>query len=340
MDAIITLDETQRIVQFNAAAEKMFGCSREKAMGTSIDWFIPPRYRAAHAAHVQQFGTTGVSSRRMGAERIIMGLRANGEEFPIDASISQTTEHGAKFYTVILRDVTERVRTESELRRSKAELSEFASAAHTVREQEKSRIARELHDELGQALTALKMDVSWLRGHVPADSGLVRDKLARMEVLLNDTVTATRRISTELRPLILDDLGVIAATESLVDGFTQRTGVPCELIVSDPDLSWRDPLATTIFRIVQESLTNIARHAKASHASVEISQNDVAVVILIRDDGIGFAMDDPRKPNSYGLMGLRERAYLLGGDAHVSSRPGHGTRIEVSLPLTQQRAAT
>lgn len=339
MDAIITIDAHQRIVQFNASAEAMFHCPRDIAIGAALDWFIPDRYRAGHGAHVRQFGETGVSSRRMGASRIVMGLRRNGEEFPIDASISQVDEHGAKFYTVILRDVTERVQSEAELRRSKAELKELATAAHAVREQEKSRIARELHDELGQALTALKMDVSWLRSHVPTDSGLVHDKLDRMEKLLDNTVTSTRRISTELRPLILDDLGVIAAAEWLVGNFTTRTGIPCELVVSDPELSWQDPLATAIFRICQESLTNIARHAKASSASIEISQNDAAVVLIIRDDGVGFDEEESRKPNSFGLLGLRERAYLLGGDAHIHSRPGKGTRIEVSLPLATVEAS-
>ena len=338
MDAIVTIDESQRIVQFNAAAEAMFHCPRDMALGTSIDWFIPHRYRGNHAAHVARFGESGGVSRRMGAERIIMGVRRTGEEFPIDASISQTSEHGTRYYTVILRDVTERFKVENELRRSKAELSEYASAAHTVREQEKSRIARELHDELGQALTALKMDVGWLRGHMPSELGLVREKLDRMELLLNNTVTATRRISTELRPLILDDLGVIAATEWLVDNFRGRTGLECTFEVSDHELSWQDPLATAIFRIVQESLTNIARHAKASSARIEITQNEVAVLLIITDDGVGFVPDESRKPNSFGLLGLRERAHLLGGDALIDSKPGKGTRIEVSLPLSSQGA--
>lgn len=333
MDAIITVDEKQRIVMFNAAAEDMFGCPREQAMGIALDWFIPDRYRAAHSGHVRRFSETGVGSRRMGASRIIMGLRRNGEEFPVDASISQIAEHGTKFYTVILRDVTERVRTEEALRRSREELREMASVSHLVREQEKSRIARELHDELGQAMTALKMDVNWVSEQLPEGTDLVRRKLERMLILLDSTVTATRRISAELRPLILDDLGVIAAVEWLVENFTQRTGVICELEVSDAELTWEDPLSTAIFRIVQESLTNIARHAKATRTSISIAQTNTDVLISVTDNGAGFSQKDDRKPSSFGLLGLRERANLLGGEADIVSAPGKGTRIEVRLPL-------
>ncbi|GAB3258226.1 PAS domain-containing sensor histidine kinase [Chitinimonas naiadis] len=340
MDAVIIVDERQRIVLFNAAAEQMFLCSREQALDSPLDWFIPDRYRKAHAHHVREFGNTGVTSRRMGAARIITGLRRNGEEFPIDASISHVQEHGARFFTVILRDVTERVATEAALRDSREELRAFATAAHSVREQEKSRIARELHDELGQALTALKMDVNWIQAQLPAEDSQVRQKLGKMQTLLDNTVAATRRISTEMRPLILDDLGVVAALEWLVENFSQRTGVPCQLTVGDPDAHWPDPLATAIFRIVQESLTNIARHAQASEASISLTQTATEVLIDIRDDGRGFSQDEASKPNSFGLLGLRERAYLLGGVTRIDSPAGRGTHIAVRLPLPSEGVNT
>ena len=334
MDAIITIDESQHIVIFNAAAEVMFGCPKEEALGAPLLWFIPERFRGVHGDHVRNFGNTGTASRRMGALRIVTGVRRNGEEFPIDASISQVAERGSKFYTVILRDVTARVRAEEALRRSKEELQELGAAAHEAREQEKSRIARELHDELAQALTALQMDVAWCKEKLPAGQGSFAQKLDRMETLLDTTVTATRRIAADLRPLMLDDLGLLPAVEWLVENFTRRTGVPCELAVSTSDLRLNNANSTAVFRIVQESLANVAKHARASRAEVSIEQNGSGVTISVRDDGLGFSPQDPRKPNSFGLVGLRERAYLLGGEVAFISAPGHGTNIEVRLPVS------
>src|SRR6185436_5878856 len=185
MDAIITIDEKNHIVLFNKTAEDVFGCPREQALGAPLEWFIPERFRAGHAAHVKRFGETGVSSRRMGASRIVMGVRRNGEEFPIDASISQITENGQRFYTVILRDVTQRWLADEALKASREEIRGLALSASNAREQEKSRVARELHDELGQALTALKIDVSWMRDNLPAAPEAVKSKLAAMQGLID-----------------------------------------------------------------------------------------------------------------------------------------------------------
>jgi len=161
MDAIITVDETERIVLFNSAAEAIFGCTRDEALGGPLAQFIPERFHAEHPAHIRRFGEGDGTSRRMGGQRIVTGLRRNGEEFPIDASISQAATAVGKFFTVILRDVTERVRAEEALRRSKEELRELAAIASSAREQERARIARELHDDLAQMLTALNMDLIW-----------------------------------------------------------------------------------------------------------------------------------------------------------------------------------
>src|SRR5512142_1249212 len=265
MDAIITVDSRQHVVLFNKAAEDVFGCPRDQAIGAPLAWFLPERFRHAHAGMVQRFGDIGASSRRMGSgQRIVMGLRRNGEEFPIDASISHIVEEGEHFFTVILRDVTERVKGEQALRESKEEIRNFALTASNVREQEKSRIARELHDELGQALTALKIDVGWLREHLGGAPQSVLSKLGAMQVLLDGTVAAARRISADLRPLMLDDLGLVAACEWLAHSFQQRTGTPCEFVLGTGDLDLPDPYATAVFRVMQESLTNIAKHAEAS----------------------------------------------------------------------------
>jgi PAS domain S-box-containing protein len=311
MDAIITVDGSQRVVLFNKAAEQVFLCPREQAVGAPLDWFIPERFRAGHHQLVRDFGEAAAPSRRMGHARVVMGLRRNGEEFPIEASISHVTEQGQRFFTVILRDVTQRVRNEQALQQSREELREFAEAANSVREQEKSRIARELHDELGQALTALKLDVAWLREHAANGDEAVRGKLAAMQFLLDGTVASARRISADLRPLMLDDLGLLAACEWLVNSFTQRTGVRCELVVSGAGLDLPEPYATSLFRVLQESLTNAAKHAEATQVEVTLEHAGSEIVLCIIDNGIGFDAREAGKPGSFGLIGLRERAYLL-----------------------------
>ena len=339
MDAIITVDDDQTIVLFNAAAEKVFGHPRSAVLGQQLEMLMPERVRRGHRDHIWHFGATGVTSRRMGDKTVLVGLRADGGEFPIEASISQHREDGRRFFTVILRDVTARVRADAELLRSRNELRELAAVASSVREQEKSRVARELHDELAQSLTALKMDVNWLKERLPAAPEPVQSKLESMQTMLDGTVKATRRIAADLRPLMLDDLGLIPAVEWLINNFTQRTGIECKFTADPPDLDLRDPHATAIFRILQESLANIAKHARASLAEISLDGSDGEIALRVRDNGGGFALADPRKPASFGLVGLRERVYLLDGEINVDTAPGKGTVIEVTIPLPQTEPA-
>jgi signal transduction histidine kinase len=212
----------------------------------------------------------------------------------------------------------------------------FAVAAQAIREEEKARLARELHDELAQSLTALKMDTIWVRDQASSTCALVTAKLTEMVEMLDRTVAATRRMAADLRPLMLDDLGLVPAIEWLSSNFMQRCGVPCALCVHDEmALELPEPYATAVFRIIQEALNNIAKHARASKAVVTLGKTPESVRLCVRDDGCGFFSDGARKPQSLGLMGLRERAQLLGGSVSIRSAPGKGTTVEVSIPLDQ-----
>jgi PAS domain S-box-containing protein len=331
MDAIITVDSEQRILLYNRAAEKIFGWPSEQTLGERLDKLMPERFRGGHAGHVRRFGTTGSTSRRMGDGTVLYGRRADGEEFPMEASISHLDTPDGKLFTVILRDVTERAR-------AREELSAFASEAHAILEREKTRIARELHDELAQSLTALKMDTIWVRDHLAAGTPAASAKLGDMLGMLDTTVAATRRIAADLRPLMLDDLGLVPAIEWLAQNFGQRTGVACTLKVEE-EVELHEPYATAVFRIIQESLANVAKHAGASQVEVSIKRIPGAVELQVRDNGRGFVPDAPRKPFSLGLMGLRERTQLLKGTIQVDSRPGQGTSIHVSIPVADSGAA-
>lgn len=210
----------------------------------------------------------------------------------------------------------------------------FAIAAQAIREEEKARLARELHDELAQSLTALKMDTIWVRDHASSVPGMVTDKLTEMVEMLDRTVAATRRMAADLRPLMLDDLGLVPAIEWLASSFMQRCGVPCTLSVNDElELELPEPYATAVFRIVQESLNNIAKHAAASQVIVTLDKTLNTVRLRVQDDGCGFFSDGARKPQSLGLLGLRERAKLLGGSVVIRSARGQGTTVEVSIPM-------
>jgi PAS domain S-box-containing protein len=335
MDAIIAVDELQRIVLYNPAAEKVFLWPREAVLGRPLDILLPERFRAPHREHIHRFGEAGITSRRMRRHTVLAGLRSDGKEFPIEASISQHSESGKKVFTVILRDVTERVQAESELRRSQQDLRELAAVSQSAREQEKTRIARELHDELAQSLTALKMDLAWTAERLAAKESAISEKIARMQTLLDTTVAATRRISADLRPLMLDDLGLAAAVEWLIESFRERNAIECELMAPSEDLDFKEPLASCVFRILQESLTNVARHSGASSVQVALARSNGEIALTVKDNGRGFSPDAPRKPDSYGLMGLRERAYLVGGNVLIDSAPGKGVRIDVRIPLAQ-----
>ena len=332
MDAIITVDAGQNILLYNRAAETIFGWPAADVLGQPLVKLIPQRFHGSHAGHMKRFGTTGVTSRRMGGVNLVYGLRQNGEEFPVEASISQLDTPEGHLFTVILRDATERIRAQEEL-------AAYAAQASAIREQEKTRVARELHDELAQSLTALKMDTIWLRDHLGADAqALVQAKLAGMLAMLDGSVAATRRIAADLRPLVLDDLGLVPAIEWLAQNFTQRFGVPCALDV-DEDMELHEPYATAVFRMVQESLANVAKHANASQVQVSVARAEGQVTLRVADDGAGFVPAAPRKPGSLGLAGLRERAQLLKGMVRIDSTPGRGTVVQAHIPVKEDDSA-
>lgn len=331
MDGIITIDESQRIVLYNRAAEKIFGRPAGEVIGQPLTLLMPARFAAGHAGHVKKFGATGVTSRSMGDGTVIHGRRADGAEFPLEASISQLDTPSGKLFTVILRDITDRVRTQQEL-------SAYAAAASAIREQEKTRVARELHDELAQSLTAIKMDTIWLRDHIKGAGRKVDAKLEEMVAMIDGSVAATRRIAADLRPLLLDDLGLQAAVEWLAQNFTQRHGIPCNLQF-DASMDLPEPWATGVFRIVQESLANVAKHAGATRVKVRIERVGGELSLTVEDNGSGFDVAAPRRPGSLGVPGLRERAQLLHGALSIQSVPGQGTCVEARIPLSSPGAA-
>jgi two-component system sensor histidine kinase UhpB len=347
-EAIITIDSSEIILMFNPMAEQLFGATAADAIGTSLNRFIPERFRAAHSHHVNQFGVAGISDRQMGKQRVLFGLRTNGQEFPIEASISQIEDKNGKLYTVMLRDVTERVQADNTLQASREELRALSANLQHVREEEKTRIARELHDDLGQQLTALKMDLSAVEESL--ETGAIPDRALNHEItghlrsmrrLIDATVASVRRIAADLRPVMLDDLGLVPAIEWLVSDFTNRYGIPVETRIEHGEAIFNRDGATALFRIVQEALTNVARHAEATLVILSIFIEDGQYVLRVEDNGRGSAERHALDGKSFGLLGMRERAHMLGGRVNTGSAKGNGFVVTVRFPanaLTQDEA--
>lgn len=226
---------------------------------------------------------------------------------------------------------------QASLHESQSRLQELAGFLQTVREEERSGIARELHDELGQALTALRIDLGWLRDRCGQLAPPLVERTEGAYALVERTIAALRRISEGLRPGMLDVLGLAAAIEHHVNQFHERTGIACTLALSDEEFDIGEPLATAIFRVVQESLTNVARHAAATRVAISIDDDADEIRVGIEDDGCGFVTSGARK--TFGLLGMQERVKILGGRIDIASQPGQGTRIAACLPKHREETA-
>ena len=239
---------------------------------------------------------------------------------------------GGVVWDGLVFDDTQARLAQLEIERSREELRSLSRHLQSIREEEKARIAREVHDELGSTLTALKMDLDWLAEHLSGAPAPVAQKRAEIGKLLDTAVAATRRIVTDLRPSILDDLGLSAALRWQAAEFRKHTGTRVLVDTPPSDHGISREAALTLFRIFQETLTNVARHARATEVAVNLAITDTALVLQIRDNGIGLSDEDLRKPTSHGIRGMRERAQQLNGDVSVSGSSGAGTTIVISVP--------
>lgn len=230
-------------------------------------------------------------------------------------------------------DRKERQHAEEKLRKSLDQLRALTTYLQYVREEERTRIAREVHDELGQALTGLKLDLSWLATKLARSQPPVQDKVRTMTTHIDETIQTVRRIATELRPGILDSLGLVAAIEWQANDFQKRTGIPCNLVTTVAETLWNQEFSTVFFRIFQETLTNVIRHAKATRVDVRLFEEDGNLVLVIKDNGRGISEEEMASTRSNGLVGMRERAILIRGDLTLTGAPGQGTTVTLRAPL-------
>jgi PAS domain S-box-containing protein len=329
-DAIVSVDGRYRILMANPAAAALFETSVANMVGSPLARYVESA-SADPDEPLEYFRAGSGRAGRRATDYAVTGLRANGLRFPIEGSISRANE-GAPFYTVIMRDVSERKRVQEKLSRSHDQLRQLSAALQTIREEERTHIARELHDDLGQILASLRMDLTLLQQADGTSADSLR-LMAGMEQNLLTAIASLRRIATNLRPRALDEGGLYFALKGLCEDFVERYAIPCTLLADEAELRLDDTASTAIFRIVQEALTNIARHAEASAVTMNLFRSNSELLVTIHDDGRGIRPEDMEKAESLGLIGMRERVWAMHGEISITSDEPPGTRIDIVLPV-------
>ena len=251
--------------------------------------------------------------------------------------LSQLAKAFDEMAAVLEQRRKERRQAEKELKRSQELFRNLSTHLQEVREEERTRIARQIHDDLGQALTALKIDISWLNNKLADDREIVREKLKSMVTLIDETVQTVRKVSEDLRPGILDDFGLSAAIEWQAEEFQKRTGIECRTVYSE-ELDLNKEQSTNLFRIVQESLTNVIRHADATEVEIRITAKDGILTLEIQDNGKGITEAAVADAKSFGLIGIKERAHSLGGEVRITGTRSEGTCLTVRMPISERNS--
>jgi len=242
---------------------------------------------------------------------------------------------GGPVWEGLMWNITQSKQTEGALRDSRAQLAALSSHLQHAKEAERERIAREVHDVLGGDLVALKIELSLLAGKLESNPAQARRKLAAIEALVDDAIATASRVTRELRPGILKDFGLAAAIECQAEDFSQRSGLPCHILAADPDIELPEEAGVALFRIFQEALTNILKHAQASAVEVRLGRENGCVLLEVRDDGRGLSPEDLGKPRCFGLRGIRERLAGLGGSLSVATAIPRGTVLSLRVPASQ-----
>ena len=279
-------------------------------------------------------------------ERLIRILLEKGgfENYPVNVTtrtggtvnLLLSSRIEGEVITSIIVDVTELRTAEEKLIKSQEQLRMLASRLRSIREEERKRIAREVHDELGQSLTALSIDLNWLGGQLAEDYRPLLEKVGSMLKRIDSSIRTVKRISTELRPKVLDDLGLTAAIEWQSNNFHELTGIPCNVTLDPEAIAIEPDLSTEIFRIYQETLTNIMRHAHATRVEVGLKSESDRIVLEVSDNGRGIREKEITSHDSIGLLGMRERVYPWGGEVVIEGEEGKGTTVRVSIPLERK----
>jgi PAS domain S-box-containing protein len=329
-DSVFVIDMEGRVQFWSRGAEAMLGYSKAEATGQIAHELLNTEFPESFSEITADLMRVGhwegdlIKQAKDGRRVVVAGRWA-----------LQWGKRGESPRVLVVNsDITERKRAEELLILQTEQLRALAERLQWVREEDRKKVARDLHDQIGQILTAIKMDMSWIGRHLPESEVEILARLKESGQLINDGVKAVRAICSGLRPGVLDDLGLAAAIEWQAGEFTSRNDIACHVSVPPVDLHLDGDRATATFRIFQECLTNVIRHAQAKSVSVTLTQEDENIVLVIEDDGIGFsASSQSNSLGSLGILGMKERAQFCGGDVQITSTPGNGATVTVRVPV-------
>jgi two-component system sensor histidine kinase UhpB len=332
MPYIANLDNVGSNVYVSPKIEELLGFSAEQ-------WCTDPqlRIRQLHpedCAHVLE----AINDARSGKSSFSIDYRIYKSDgklrwFHDEARVVTCAQGQPLFLQGAILDITERKQAQAELEQSHRELQEMISALDSLRVEEQKRLAHEMHDDFGQLLAAMKMDISTLQQHLPQSDARIVRHLSSISELVDAMVTSVRRIIADLPPKVLEDVGLYSALEFMVTNFEKRHRIACELRLSDSEPILEARVATAIYRMVQETLNNVAKHADASYVEAQVISSTTDIKLSVKDNGRGMAPDKLQKPGSFGLIGMRQRVTALGGKMKIDSNEGAGTAIMITIPL-------
>ncbi len=316
------------IIEVNSSALAQYGYSKEEFLKLDIFMLRPDD-------EIERMKkSTNRSFRGIYHAGVWRHQKKNGDVIYVEVITHDIYYEGAPTRLVLANEITEKYLAEEKLKKSYESIRHLTAHLQDVREEERTHIAREIHDELGQLLTVLKMDVSWLNKKVGGTSVPVQEKINDLLGMIDTTVKTIRRIASELRPSLIDDLGLVAAMEWFIEDFEKRSGIKKEISISGTIPELPDSMKIGIFRIFQESLTNVARHSGGNKVTVRLQQPDNHLILTITDNGRGF--DDKKAVRkTLGLLGMKERTLMMGGEYNIKGRPGEGTTVTVIIPLPE-----
>ena len=326
-----------RWLQVNHSLCEIVGYSEQELLATTFQAITHPDDLVADLAYVHQMLAGQISSYQM--EKRYRHKLGHTVWVLLGVSLVRDGQGNPLYFISQIQDITVRKQAEVQLKTTSEQLRALMASLGSAREEEGVRIAREIHDELGSALTSLKWDLEGM-DKIFSDSGnrsqlpALRKKIGAMMRLADTTINAVRRISSELRPSILDDLGLVEAIEWQAQQFQARTGIICRCDCSAENINLNREQSTAVFRIFQEAVTNVLRHAQATRVDIMIEEEAGELVLTITDDGKGITESEKTGPQSLGLLGMRERAHLIGGEINITGGEGKGTVVTVRVPVS------